>query len=153
MTDLMKREPRSTDVFDRFDRLFDDWARMMPFRRPNVLGRALLAEDVIRVEEHHEKDAIVIRAELPGIDPDRDVELSVTDGMLHIAAERRDESEKTHDGFTRRELRYGSFSRSLPLPPGVHEESVVATYKDGMLEIRIPVPEQKPGQKIPISKA
>lgn len=149
-----EREPKSVDVFDRFDRLFDDWARMLPFRRPGLFGRPFAGEDVIRVEERRDKDAVVIRAELPGVDPERDVELTVTDGVLHIEAERREEKEeKDKGGYTRRELRYGSFSRSLPLPSGVSEADVEASYRDGMLEIRIPTPEPKAAKRIEIAKA
>jgi HSP20 family protein len=82
-----------------------------------------------------------VRAELAGIDPDKDVEITVKDGMLQITAERRVE-EKTEDkGYTRHELRYGSFSRALPLPEGASESDIKATYKDGILEIRVPVTE------------
>lgn len=156
LTKRNEREPKSGDVFDRFDRLFEDWARMLPFRRPGLpglLGRPLLGEDVIRVEERRDKDAVVVRAELPGIDPEKDVEVTVSDGMLHIEAERREVEEKEKGGYTRRELRYGAFSRTLPLPAGVDESDVTATYKDGILEIRIPTREHRPGQKVPVTKA
>jgi HSP20 family protein len=95
----------------------------------------------------------VVRAELPGIDPDEDVELTVTDGMLHIEAERREEEETEDKGYVRRELRYGSFSRSLPLPEGATEADITATYKDGILEIRVPAPQPPPAKKIPVSKS
>jgi HSP20 family protein len=156
MAELVKRserEPRSIDVFDRFDRLFDEWTRMLPFRRPSLLSRPFFGEDVIRVEERREKDAVVVRAELPGIDPDKDVQVTISDGMLHIEAERREVEESEKAGYTRRELRYGSFSRTLPLPSGARESEVSATYKDGMLEVRIPTREQAPEHKIPIAKA
>lgn len=157
MAEIMKRdrdrEPRSVDVFERFDRLFDDWARMLPFRRPGVVGRPSLGDDAIRVEERRDKDAIVVRAEIPGVDPEHDIELTVADGTLHLEAERREEKEeKDKAGYTRRELRYGTFSRSLPLPAGVTEADVSATYKDGILEVRIPAPEHRPTQRVEIKK-
>lgn len=149
-----EREPKSVDVFDRFDRLFDDWARMLPFRRPGLLTRPFLGEEVIRVEEHREDDVIVVRAELPGVDPDKDVAVTVADGMLRIEAERHEvEEEKQKGSYTRRELRYGSFSRTLPLPAGVVAADVTATYKDGMLEVRVPTRGEGPGEKIPVKKA
>jgi len=85
MPGLMRREPRgeAADIFSRFDRLFDEWIRMMPFR-PMPFPRWWGVEDLIRVEEYREDGALVIRADLPGIDPDKDVELTVADGMLHI---------------------------------------------------------------------
>jgi HSP20 family protein len=85
--------------------------------------------------------------------PDKDVELTVTNGMLHIAAERREE-EKTEDkGYVHCELRYGSFTRSLPLPEGVTRADVSASYKDGILEICVPVPQPELARKIPVTKS
>ncbi len=148
MPGLARREPRgeAADVFGRFDRMFEEWARMMPFSRWRE------AEELIRVEEFREDGTLVIRADLPGIDPDSDVELTVSHGMLHIQAERREEEKREEKGYVRRELRYGSLSRSLPLPEGVTEADITATYKDGVLEIRIPAPKHEPAKKIAISK-
>ena len=73
----------------------------------------------------------MVRADLPGIDPEKDVELTVSDGMLHIRAERREEEKREEKGYLRQELRYGSLSRTLPLPEGVTESDITATYKDG----------------------
>ena len=156
MAGLMKREPRAeaADIFSRFDRLFEEWARMMPFR-PMAFPRWLEAGDLMRVEEYREDGTLVVRADLPGIDPDKDVELTVSDGMLHIEAERREEQKREEKGYLRRELRYGSFSRSLPLPAGVTEADIIASYKDGVLEIRIPepLPKREEAKKIAISKS
>ena len=152
MPGLMRREPHgeAPDVVSRFDRMFEEWARMMPFRPlgfPHWWG----AEDLIRVEEYREDGTLVIRADLPGIDPDKDVELTVAGGMLNIKAERREEEKREEKGYVRQEVRYGSLSRSLPLPEGVTEADITATYKDGVLEIRIPEPGREPAKKIPIS--
>ena len=154
MSGLTRREPHgeATDVFSRFDRMFDEWARMMPFR-PMLFPRWREAEELIRVEEFREDRTVVIRADLPGIDPDKDVELTVSDGMLHIEAERREEEKREEKGYLRHELRYGSLSRSLPLPEGVTEADITATYKAGVLEIRIPEPKREPAKKIAVSKA
>ena len=149
MPGLARREPRgeTADIFGRFDRMFEEWARMMPFSRWRE------AEELIRVEEFRDDGTLVIRADLPGIDPDSDVELTVSHGILHIEAERREEEKREEKGYVRRELRYGSLSRSLPLPAGVTEADITATYKDGVLEIRIPAPKHEPAKKIAISKA
>ena len=125
---------------------------MMPFRAV-PFPHWWWVEDLIRVEEYREDGTLVIRADLPGIDPDKDVELTVSDGTLHIEAERREEEKREEKGYVRREVRYGSLSRSLPLPPGVTEADITATYKDGVLEIRIPEPKREPGNKIAISKS
>lgn len=151
MTSLLRRTaaaPEPFTLFDRMDRLFGEWMRTMPVRTP-------LVEDVIRVDEYQENNELVVRAELPGIDPDKDVELVVGEGMLRINAQRRME-EKTEDkGYLRHELRYGTFTRALPLPEGVSEDDIAATYRDGILEVRIPLPEapepEEP-KKISISK-
>ena len=154
MAGLMRREPRgeAADVFSRFDRLFEEWARMMPFR-PMPFPRWLEAGDLIRVEEYREDGTLVVRADLPGIDPDKDVELTVAGGMLHIEAERRAEEKREEKGYLRREVRYGAVSRSLPLPEGVTEADITASYQDGVLEIRIPEPKHEEAKKIAISKS
>lgn len=125
---------------------------MMPFRAV-LFPRWWEAGDLIRVEEYREDGSLVIRADLPGIDPDTDVELTVSDGMLHIRAERREEEKREDQGYVRQEVRYGSLSRSLPLPERVTETDITATYKAGVLEIRIPEPKREPARKIAISKA
>ena len=154
MAGLTRRESHgeAADVFSRFDRMFEEWARMMPFR-PMAFPRWREAEDLIRVEEFREDGTLVIRADLPGIDPDKDVELTVSGGILHIEAERRVEEKREEKGYVRQELRYGSLSRSLPLPEGVTEANITATYKAGVLEIRIPEPKREPAKKIAVSKA
>ncbi|MFC4944956.1 Hsp20/alpha crystallin family protein [Pseudonocardia sp. GCM10023141] len=144
MSTLARRD-RGADLVSRFgrmDRIFDEWMRSLPMRRPFGLGWDWPGEDLIRVDEYRDGATEVIRAELPGIDPDEDVELSVTDGVLRITAERRIEDKTEDKGYLRHELRYGSLTRSLPLPEGVSDSDISATYKDGILEIRIPIPEQ-----------
>jgi HSP20 family protein len=98
-------------------------------------GRRMFA-----VEEFTQNGTLVVRAELPGIDPDKDVEVTVRDGDLHITAERSEEHEQHGRHFRRREMRYGSFARTIALPDGVDESKVEASYKDGILEVRVPVP-------------
>lgn len=104
-----------------------------------VFDRTSTLEGRIRVEEEIKDDAMVIRAELPGMDPEKDVEISVSDGMLHIKAERRSEIKEENEGRVRSEFRYGSYTRTLPLPKGASEKDVQATYKDGILEVTVPV--------------
>jgi HSP20 family protein len=103
--------------------------------------RDLDSGQLIKVEEFTEDATLVIRAEIPGVDPEKDVEITVEGRMLHITAHRTEEEEKKERDFYRRELRYGSFERSIPLPEGADGQSVTATYGDGMLEVRIPLPE------------
>ncbi len=108
----------------------------------------------LRVEEFTDDKTLVVRAELPDIDPDKDIELSVADGVLHIRAERHEKSEHKEKNGYRSEFRYGSFVRTLPLPLGVEEDDVTASYKDGVLEVRVPVPEEtkSAATKVPITR-
>lgn len=115
--------------------------------------RDLMEDTGLKVEEFEEDGQLVVRAELPGIDPDEDVEITMSDHMLRLHAHRRTE-ERTEDkkGY-RSEFRYGSFSRTLRLPPEASESDVTATYTDGILEVRIPVDEeQAEARRIPISR-
>ncbi len=150
---LLKREPKVErfDPYSRLDRLFDEWFQLAPFAAMTPRG---LGEEVIRVDELLDDGTLVIRAELPGVDPDKDVEISVADHMLCITAERRTEEREEDKGYVRRELRYGSFARTLPLPEGAAEDDVRATYTDGILEIRVPIATQPEpeARKVPISK-
>lgn len=108
----------------------------------------------LRVEEFVDDKTLVVRAELPDIDPDKDVDISVVNGELHIKAERQAKSEHKDKDSYRSEFRYGSFLRTLKLPPGATEADVTAAYKDGVLEIRVPVGEPLPPAptKIAISR-
>jgi HSP20 family protein len=94
----------------------------------------------LRVEEFTDADTLVVRAELAGIDPDKDVEVTVTGGMLHIRAERTAKKEHTSKDRYRSEFRYGTFERDVLLPEGATADDVSASYTDGILEVRVPVP-------------
>lgn len=93
----------------------------------------------IPVEELVEDDTLIVRAQIPGIDPDKDVEITVSDNQLHLRAEWRQEARVEEQGLARQEFHYGSFYRSIPLPAGTREDQVKATYHDGILEVRVPV--------------
>ncbi|GEL18815.1 Hsp20/alpha crystallin family protein [Pseudonocardia asaccharolytica] len=141
---MVSRRERGTDLARRFnwmDRVFEEWMRSLPMRRPFGLSWDWPGEDLIRVDEYREGGAEVIRAELPGIDPDKDVEITVREGVLRIKAERHLEEKTEKKGYTRHELRHGVLSRTLPLPEGASESDITASYKDGILDIRIPVSE------------
>jgi HSP20 family protein len=125
-----------------------------PYPLAMLLAPRWAVDEMIRVEEYRQDDTLVVRAELPGIDPDKDVRLTVLNGRLAIEAERHEKNEAERDGFMLRELRYGTFSRTLPLAAGVTAESITATYKDGLLEVRIPAAVATPAPpptRIPIT--
>jgi HSP20 family protein len=83
-------------------------------------------------------DAIVVRADLPGLTPD-DVEVTVQDNVLTISGERRQENQEENDGVIRSEITYGSFARSIVLPDGADPENIKASFRDGVLEVSVPV--------------
>lgn len=145
---MISRRDKGTDVapFSRMDRLFDEWFRSLPMRRP--FGLDWTGEELIRVDEYRDGDTQVIKADLPGIDPAKDIEITAAEGMLRIKAERRIEQDREDKGYTRHEIRYGSMTRTLPLPEGVNEGDITASYKDGILEVRVPMP-PKPEAKKP----
>lgn len=93
----------------------------------------------IRIEEQLTDDTYVLRAELPGLDPEKDVEITVTEGLLTLRAERTEETKDKH----RTEFRYGTFTRSVRLPDGAKTDEAAAQYTDGVLTITVPVPEKE----------
>jgi len=135
---LLHRDPK-TIVPDLVD-----W-----FEEPFLTLRPYLGQP-IKIEEYVEGDHYLIRAELAGIDPEKDVEIMVGSGYLTISAERSDKTEGKH----RSEFRYGSFSRVLSLPVNADEDAVTASYHDGILTISVGLKtEQKaPAKKIEVVK-
>jgi HSP20 family protein len=111
-----------------------DWAESFP----SLLGfRPVSGIQGIRVEDYVEDGVYVVRAELPGIDPGKDVAITVNNRLLTISAERGEETTEKH----RSEFRYGSFSRTVVLPADTKEEDIKAGYTKGILTVRIPVDE------------
>lgn len=105
---------------------------------------------MIRVEDFRDGDRYVVRAELPGIDPAKDVRIACEDGMLRLDVERTEE----HKDKVRSEFRYGSFHRAIPLPAGAREDTIKARYVNGILEITVTVAEEPAGARtIPIEVA
>jgi HSP20 family protein len=94
-------------------------------------------------------DHLVLRADLPGMD-EKDVQIEVKDGVLTISGERRSESESKEEGFYRVERAAGSFSRSLSLPDGIDPDRVTAKFDRGVLEVKIPKPEQTKPHRVEI---
>jgi HSP20 family protein len=116
-------------------------------------GEEPLAGAPIKVEEFTDENHIVIRAELPGVDPDRDIDVTVDDGVLTIKAQRREERQDKSDEGYRTEFRYGSFVRQVRLPKGTGPEVISAAYRDGVLEIRMPKPSgESSKQRIQIAR-
>lgn len=115
-------------------RMFDR-SPLFPLARPeNGTGQGWVpAIDVMTRGED-----LVIRAELPGIDPERDVEITLEDNLLRLSGERRREERTEGEGTFRLESLYGRFERTVMLPDGVNPEDVQASYESGILEILVP---------------
>lgn len=100
--------------------------------------------------EMFERDGqLVIQAELPGLGVD-DVSIEVADGLVTISGERSEQREDDGGRFRRTERLYGRFSRSIALPEGVRAEDVQATFRDGMLELTVPLPQQSQRRTVQI---
>ena len=90
----------------------------------------------IKIEEFTKDGKLVVRAELPGVDPEKDIDVSIHDGYLVIKGERREESKDEY----RTEFSYGSFTRTIALPRGFNDVTAHADYKDGILEVSLEIP-------------
>jgi HSP20 family protein len=102
------------------------------------------AMDLLETEDH-----FVLRADLPGV-KEGDVAIELEDSVLTISGERKFEHEEREEGYYRVERAFGRFSRSLTLPKGVDPEAVSASFDAGVLEVKIPKPEERKPRKISI---
>jgi HSP20 family protein len=112
-----------------------------------TLRRWMPAMDLVETDEH-----FVLRADLPGLTED-DIKIELEDGTLTVSGERKAEHESRNEGFYRVERAFGTFSRSLTLPKGVDGEAVTASFDRGVLEVRIPKPEERKPRRIEIAGA
>jgi len=101
----------------------------------------------VRLEEYVEGDRRVVRADIPGVDPEKDIELTVEGNLLRLRGQRRAEEHDAH----RTEIRYGSFERVLSLPSGTTAEDVEASYRDGVLTVSMPLRAQVASSKVPVT--
>jgi HSP20 family protein len=131
---------------DHFRRDFDD-----VFDR--VLGHGRRGEKEVQlepaIESYIEGDKLVVRADLPGIDP-KNVEMTVTGDLLTIRGSREEKREEEERNFVVKEVSYGSLERSITLPPGVKSDDIKASYKDGVLELTAPAPKELAARKVPV---
>jgi|SRR5215211_1035788 len=132
---VVNPQPFSRDV----DRLFDAF-----FGSREQSRRWVPAIDLVEGEDH-----FVLKADLPGLGED-DVSIEVQDGTLTISGERKAEHEESERGWYRVERSFGSFSRSLTLPDGVDPDAISAEFQRGVLEVRIPKPEQRKPRRVEI---
>lgn len=153
--------PGASSPFSLFRRLTDDMERMFDevgFGRRNVLAPPLsmLERSLLPVrsgggtqfwspqlEVRRRGDEIIVRADLPGISKE-DVSVDLGDGMLTISGERSEERTDEDGGYFSTERSYGSFHRTVLLPEGVDAESCAASFRDGVLEVRVKAPQEAP---------
>jgi HSP20 family protein len=134
MTLLMKPEPFSSDFNRLFNTLFDE----------SRTERWVPAMDLVESDDH-----FVLKADLPGL-REEDVAIEIQDNTLTISGERKAEHEERQRGWYRVERSFGRFSRSLSLPEGVDADAVNAEFHDGVLEVRIPKPEERKPRRVAI---
>lgn len=149
---MERRFSSPLDVFDSVEHFMDRWPGMLAWP---MFGWGEGSLGVLRVDEYREDGALVVRAELPGIDPDKDLEVTASNGVLHIAVERQ---EVAHEGrsYLRHELVHRHrLERDLALPEGARGSEFKADYSNGVLEVRMPLPAEKtapPVTRIPVTK-
>src|SRR5215210_1549797 len=139
MTLLMRPEPFTQELDRLFSSLFENSGRQVQ--------RWVPAMDLVEAEDY-----FVLKADLPGMGED-DVAIEVQDNVLTISGSREAEHERKEKGWYRLERSYGSFSRSLTLPDGVDADKVEASFDHGVLELRIPKPEERKPRRISIGSA
>ena len=122
------------------DRLFDD------FWTPTIWRQR---ERAFPVDLYETDDSVVARAALPGVNPE-DVDVSVSGDLLTIKGESKHEEKEERERFLRRELSYGAFSRTLPLPTSVDPEKATADYEEGVLTVTLPKAEEGRTRKIEV---
>ena len=130
------------------DRMFDSFSLGRGFASHPIFGgerdlwrtgASASTEWLPQVEAFRRDGKVVVRADLPGLKKD-DVKVEVDDGVLTISGERRDEREEERDDYYRSERSYGQFYRAIPLPDGIDDGQVEASFNDGVLEVSFPAP-------------
>lgn len=117
------------DIFERFSRSFGGGELT---EREDLWGGLFPAVDVSETDKE-----VVVTAELPGLD-EKDLDVSLSGGYLSIRGEKKEEKEDKDEHYFRKESYYGSFQRAIPLPAEVLEDKIEATYKKGVLKVKLP---------------
>jgi len=137
--------PRAQAMERLFERMIDDiWRRPFPsLLRPERWWPAEtgMMMQMPAVDVYEEKDDVVIKAEIPGLSKE-DINVQVTDSTLTIQGEKKREEEVKEDNYYRCERSFGSFTRAVALPCDVKADQVKASFKNGVLEVRMPKTEE-----------
>jgi HSP20 family protein len=142
---LMRWEPSEglASLRREMDRLFENFFE----RGPRSFGELGAWEPAVEVADT--KDAVIVKAQVPGISKDN-LQVNITDDALTLKGEMKEEEKKEEKNYVRREFRYGAFTRTVALPAAVQSDKAQAQLKDGVLEITIPKSDKAKVKQIPI---
>lgn len=136
MANITRWEPAGvTSLRDAMDRLFED-----SFVRSSGLFPALRTE-APAVDIYQTDTDVVVKASLPGMKSE-DVDISVTGDVITLKGEHKEEKEVKEEDYFRKEMRYGSFTRTLPIPVPVNVDKAEAEFENGVLTVRLPKTEE-----------
>lgn len=138
-TPTQSEQPAAVERTSGTGALIDTWPRLTDWfdaLLPTEFGWRQRLPHTIRVEEFTRDGSFIVRAEMPGIDPQKDVEITIANGMLTIRGHRHVHEEEAH----RSEFFYGEFVRTVSLPPGADDGDIQATYEHGILEVAVRMP-------------
>ena len=151
---IVKKESSSVSPFDDFERRFEEF-----FRRPfSMMGVPWMQRWSERAEEvspmvdmYEEGGDIVLKAEIPGMKKE-DIQVGISDTTVAISGEKKQEEHVEKRDYVHFERSYGSFARVFQLPSEVQTDKVKATFKDGVLEVRMPKTEdaERKTRKVPV---
>jgi HSP20 family protein len=138
MTNLVRWEPFRdlVSLREAMDRLFEE-----SFVRPRTGWLAPFEEGALAVDMYETGDAVVVKAAIPGVKPE-DIDISITGDTLTIKGESKFEEEVKEENYVRREIRYGSFARTLPVPAPVVADKAQAEFEHGVLTLTLPKAEE-----------
>jgi HSP20 family protein len=128
----------------QMDRLFDSFFGLSPWEDSTLPGSWTPDLEVADTGKE-----IVVKAEVPGLGPE-DIDVRVTGSTLTLSGEKKEEREEKKEGYYRSERRYGSFFRTIGLPPGAKADAVTADYEKGVLTVRIAKSEEPASKRIEI---
>jgi HSP20 family protein len=133
---------------DEVTRIFDDFGLGRAWSRVPAASDLLAWAPRVDITQHN--DELLIRADLPGLEKD-DVKVNVTEDAVTIHGERHRAQEEERDGVYRTERNYGTFYRTIPLPVGTVTDQAKASFKNGVLEIRMPAAPSAKGRPLEIA--
>jgi len=138
-----RRASSEISPWGNLDRMFEDFLerRLRPFWPERWWPTTGMEIPAPALDVYEEKDDIVVKAELPGMEKDN-IEVNLSDNRLTIKGEKKKEEEVKKEGYYRSERSWGSFVRSLELPSEVQTDKIKAAFKNGVLEIRLPKTEE-----------